>query len=82
MAVYRESVVSASVVGLRPLLLLLICVGTAVLGLFEVHSNVWLTVDTLSTRLIKPDDSCPREMRFRVAWMVPSGGSLPATKHC
>ena len=69
-AIYRESawtlVISASAVGVRPILLLFICAGTAVLGSFEVHSNEWLTVDTLSARLVRPDDFCPREMRSRV----------------
>ena len=60
-------------------LLLFTCAGTAVLGWFEVHSNVWLTVDTLSARFVEPDGSYPREMRSRVAWMIPSDGSLPVT---
>ena len=79
LAVYEEPAVLVSVVGVRILLPLSICAGTAVLGCI---SSVWLTVDTLSARVVEPAGPWPKEMRSRVAWMVASAGSLPVTKHC
>ena len=64
-AVYKEPpVVSAQAVGVRPFLLLSTCAGTAVLG---YTSNVWLTVDTLSVRVVATDGPWSKEMRSRVA---------------
>ena len=77
-AVYKEPAVPASAVGVRSLLLLSICAGTATLG---CTSNVWLTVDTLSARVVEPDGSWSREMRSSVAWMAVSAGSFPVAKH-
>ena len=77
-AVYKESVISASAVGLRPFLLLSIGAGTVVLG---CTSNARLTVDTLSARVAEPDSPWAREMKSKVAWMVVSAGSFPAAKH-
>ena len=79
-AVYKEPpVVSARFVGLRLFLLLSIWADTVVLG---CTSSVWLTVDTLSARVVEPAGPWPKYMRSRVAWMVASAGSLPVTKHC
>ena len=77
--VYREPpVVSVSAVGVRSLLPLAICAGTVELG---CTSNVWLTVDTLSARVVEPDGSWPREMKASVTWMVVSAGFFPVAKH-
>ena len=78
-AVYEVSAIPASAVGVGLLLLLSICAGTAVLG---CTSNVWLTADTLSARVVEPVSPWLKEMRSRVAWMVPSDVSLPVTSHC
>ena len=79
-AVYKEPVVSASssAVGVRPLLLLSICAGTAVLG---CTSNVWLIVDILSARVVEPDGPRPREIGSRVAgwWSLRVTSPLPST---
>ena len=53
-AVYKEPVVPASAVGARLFLLMSIFAGTAVLG---CTSNLWLTVDTLSVKVVEPDGS-------------------------
>ena len=80
LAIYKEPAVSASsAVGIRPLLLLSICAGTAILG---CTSNVWLTVDTLSVKVVESDGPWPREMRSGVAWMVVAAGSFPVAENC
>ena len=63
-AVYEEPAVAVSAVGARLLLLLSICADIAVFG---CTSSVWLTVDTLSARVVEPDDPGPKVMRSRVA---------------
>ena len=79
-AVCKEPrVLSAQAVGVRPLPLLSICAGTAVLGCI---SNVWLTVDTLLARVVATDGPWSKEMRSRVAWGVVSAGSLAVAKYC
>ena len=57
LAVYEEPAVLVSAVGVRFLLPLSICAGTAVLGCI---SSVWLTVDTLSARVVESTGRWPK----------------------